>query len=165
LLGEWFPDGYADDARRGYGIAFRTPEEKDRFQPEALLELADVGVLTPGVAPGSEQVRHTYSPVEVDSAERVIGALSATETWPDYATEVGRFTPLQSSPLLGQTFEIQVVAGSAFGRPVFQRGYVTVTSLVTRDDEPALRLYFEKLEAWTSLPTRDTSWAMARTAC
>jgi hypothetical protein len=146
LLGEWFPDGYSDDARRGYGIAFRTQEDKEHFQPEDLLELADVGVLTPGVAPGSEQVWHTYSPVEIDSAERVIGALSATETWPDYATEVGRFTPLRSSPLLGQTFEIQVVAGSAFGRPVFQRGYVTVTSLVTRDDESALRLYFDELE-------------------
>jgi len=146
LLGDWFPDAYRDDARRGYGIAFRAPEDRERFQPEALLELADVGALTPGVAPGSEQVWHTYSPVEVDSAERVIAALSATETWPDYATEVGRFTPLRSSPLLGQTFEIEVVAGTAFGRPVFQRGYVTVTSLVTRDDESALRVYFEELE-------------------
>jgi hypothetical protein len=146
LLGDWFPDAYADDARRGYGIAFRSPEDKARFQPETQLELTDVGALTPGVAPGSEQVWHTYSPVEVGSAERVVDALAATETWPDYATEVGRFTPLRSSPLLGQTFEIEVVAGTAFGRPVFQRGYVTVTSLVTRDDPPALRLYFEELE-------------------
>jgi hypothetical protein len=146
LLGDWFADAYLDGARRGYGIAFRTPEDKERFRPETQLELADIGALTPGVAPGADQVWTTYSPVEVDSADRVIRALSATETWPDYVTEVGRFTPLRTSPLLGQTFEIQVVAGSAFGRPVFQRGYVTVTSLVTRADEPALRLYFDELE-------------------
>jgi hypothetical protein len=146
LLGDWFPDAYVDDARRGYGIAFRSPEDRERFRPETQLVLADIGELTPGVAPGADQFWTTYSPVEVDSADRVIEALSATETWPDYATEVGRFTPLRRSPLLGQTFEIEVVAGTAFGRPVFQRGYVTVTSLVTRDDESALRLYFEELE-------------------
>jgi len=146
LLGDWFPDAYSDDARRGCGIAFRTPEDRERFRSETQLKLADVGELTPGVAPGSEQTWHTYSPVEVSSAERVIEALAATETWPDYATEVGRFTPLRSSPLLGQTFEIEVVAGTAFGRPVLQRGYVTVTSLVTREDEAALRLYFDEVE-------------------
>jgi hypothetical protein len=146
LLGEWFPDSYGDDARRGYGIAFRTTQDKERFRPDTQLELAEVGPLTPGVAPGSEQAWTTYSPVEVHSAERVIRALSATETWPDYATEVGRFTPLRRSPLLGQTFEIEVVAGTALGRPVLQRGYVTVTTLVSRDDESALRLYFDELE-------------------
>ena len=26
LLGDWFPEAYADDARRGWGIAFPTPE-------------------------------------------------------------------------------------------------------------------------------------------
>lgn len=25
LLGDWFPEAYADDARRGWGIAFRSP--------------------------------------------------------------------------------------------------------------------------------------------
>ncbi|MGI8803192.1 MAG: hypothetical protein ACR2KV_13640 [Solirubrobacteraceae bacterium] len=146
LLGDWFLDAYADDGRRAYGIAFRTPEGRERFRPETRLELAGVGELTPGASPGEAQTWHTYSPVEVSCAERVVDALLATETWPDYATEVGRFTPLRTSPLLGQTFEIEVAAGTESGRPMFQRGYVTITELVTRDDEPALERYFEDLE-------------------
>ncbi len=146
LLGDWFDEAYRDPARRGWGIAFRTPEGKARFRPETRLGLAGVGELTPPTAPGEEQNWHTYSPVEVPSAERVTAALLATETWPDYATEVGRFTALRSSPLLGQTFEIEVAAGTESGRPVFQRGYVTITDLVTRDDPAALRRYFDELE-------------------
>jgi hypothetical protein len=147
LFGDWAREAYEDDARRGWGIVFRTPEGRQRFRPETRLELARLGELTPPVAPGEQQNWHTYSPVEVPSAERVIDALLRTETWPDYATEVGRFTPLRSSPLLGQTFEIEVAAGTESGRPVFQRGYVTITNLVSRDDEPALREYFDDLEA------------------
>jgi len=92
------------------------------------------------------QTWHTYSPVEVASAERVTEIPLATETWSDYGTAGGRFTALRTSPLLGQTFEIAVAAGTASGRPVFQRGYVTITRLVTRDDESALREYFDELE-------------------
>ncbi len=146
LLGDWFLAAYEDAARRGFGIAFRTPAGRERFRPETRLELASVAELTPAVHPGEEQTWHTYSPVVVTSAERVIEALLATESWPDYATEVGRFTALRSSPLLGQTFEIEVAAGTESGRPVFQRGYVTITALVTRDDRPALERYFEELE-------------------
>ncbi len=146
LLGGWFTEAYEDDARRGWGIAFRTPEGRGRYRPETRLELADVSELTPPIAPGEEQTWHTYAPVEVASAERVIAALLAPETWPDFGTEVGRFTALRSSPLLGQTFEIEVAAGTESGRPVFQRGYVTITDLVTGADQPALDRYFEELE-------------------
>ncbi len=146
LFGEWFAEAYADEDRRGWGIVFRTAQERDGFDPERRLELADVGELTPGVAPGEEQTWNTYRPVEVASAERVIDALRQTESWPDYTTEVGRFTALRDSPLLGQTFECEVAAGTDSGRPVFQRGYVTVTTVVGRDDKVGLRRYFEELE-------------------
>ena len=80
------------------------------------------------------------------SAEGVIAALTQPETWPDYASEIGRFTPLRPGGLLGQTFEIEVAAGTRSGRPLFTRGYVTITSLVTPDDPKALRDWFEALE-------------------
>ena len=146
LLGDWFPDAYADDERRGWAIAFASHDERSRYEPEQRLRLARVGALTPGVAPGPEQTWHTYPPVEVPSAEGVIGALTRVETWPDYASEIGRFTPLRSTGLAGQTFEIEVAAGTAAGRPIFTRGYVTITRLVTPDDPDGLRAYFEELE-------------------
>jgi hypothetical protein len=146
LLGDWFPGAYADDGRRGWGIAFASAEEKARYRPEQRLERARLGPLTPGVRPGSEQTWHTYPPVAMPSAEKVIGALTRPETWPDYASEIGRFTPLRSTGLLGQTFEIEVAAGTAAGRPIFTRGYVTITRLVTPDDPDGLRSYVDELE-------------------
>jgi len=80
------------------------------------------------------------------SAEAVIDALTRPETWPDHASEIGRFTPLRPGGLLGQTFEIEVAAGTDSGRPVFTRGYVTVTALVTPDDPRALAAWFAALE-------------------
>lgn len=146
LLGGWFPEAYRDDTRRAWGIAFPSQEDKSRYRPESRLELAALEELTPPAAPGEQQGWHTYSPVEVSSAEAVIEALARTESWPDYASETGRFTPLRSSQLEGQTFEIEVAAGTvAAGRPVFQRGYVTVTRRVSRDDPAALAAYFAEL--------------------
>ena len=55
---------------------------------------------------------------------RSIDALTRPETWPDYASEIGRFTPLRPGGLAGQTFEIEVAAGTDAGRPLFTRGYV-----------------------------------------
>jgi len=147
LVGDWFPEAYADDARRGWGIAFETAEERAAHDPTARLALARVGALTPESAPPEEQVWHTYPAVEVPSAEAVVGALTRPETWPDYASEIGRFTPLRPGGLLDQTFEIEVAAGTGSGRPIFTRGYVTITRLVTPDDPAALRAYFDELEA------------------
>jgi len=42
--------------------------------------IARLGALTPGIAPGSAQTWHTYLPVEVLSATRVVSALTRTET-------------------------------------------------------------------------------------
>jgi hypothetical protein len=146
LLGDWFPAAYEDDERRGWGIAFETAEEKAAHDPTRRLALARVGELTPERAPLEQQTWHTYPPVEVPSAEAVIDALTRPETWPDYASEIGRFTPLRPGGLAGQTCEIEVAAGTASGRPIFTRGYVTITKLVTPDDPTALRAYFDELE-------------------
>jgi len=145
LLGEWFSDAYRDDARRGWGIAFPTPEDKAAYDTAWRLRLTRLGPLTPERAPLSEQVWHTYPPVEMPSAEGVIAALTAPETWPDYASELGRFTPLRPGGLDQQTFEIEVAAGTGAGWPMFTRGYVTITHLVTPAGPDALSAYFEDL--------------------
>jgi hypothetical protein len=146
LLGDWFPGAYADDGRRGWGIAFPTVAERDAYDPTCRLRLARVGALTPEVAPPEQQVWHTYPPVAMPDADAVVAALTRPETWPDYASEIGRFTPLRPGGLLGQTFEIEVAAGTDAGLPLFTRGYVTVTQLVTPDDPAALATWFAALE-------------------
>lgn len=146
LLGEWFPAAYADDARRGWGIVFETTADREAYDPRRRMALARLGELTPERAPLTEQVWHTYPPVEMPSVEAVVDALTRPETWPDYASETGRFTPLRAGGLAGQTFEIDVAAGTASGRPIFTRGYVTITDLVTPDDPAALKAWFDALE-------------------
>ena len=106
LIGDWFPEAYADDARRAWGMAFPTVQERDGYDHSYRLTLAKVGELTAETAPLEEQVWHTYPPVELPPAEAVIAALTRPETWPDYASEIGRFTPLRPGGLAGQTFEI-----------------------------------------------------------
>lgn len=146
LLGDWFDAAYGDPARRGWGAVFEDQAQRAAYDPGVRLALARLGPLTPGTAAPEAQTWHTYPPVEVADAQRVVAALSATETWPDYASEIGRFTPLRASGLRGQTFEIEVAAGTEAGRPVFQRGYVTITRLVTGEDPEALTAYFDALE-------------------
>jgi hypothetical protein len=146
LLGGWFAGAYADDARRAWGIAFETLEERAAYVPERRLALAKLGPLTPESAPPAEQVWHTYPPVEMPSADAVVAALVRPETWPDYASPIGRFTPLRAGGLAGQTFEIEVAAGTDKGRPVYTRGYVTITQLVTPDDPEALAEWLAALE-------------------
>ena len=146
LLGEWFPAAYADDARRGWGVAFATVAERAAYDPDVRMALARLGRLTPECAAASEQIWHTYPAVEMPSAEAVIAALTAPATWPDYASEIGRFTPLRPGGLDGQTFEIDVAAGTGAGRPLFTRGYVTITKLVTPADPRALAAWFAALE-------------------
>ena len=134
LVGDWFPDAYGDDARRAWGIAFPSVAERNRYEPGRRLQLARLGKLTPESAPLERQTWHTYPPVAMPSVDGVVSALTRPETWPDYASELGRFTPLRAGGLDGQTFEIEVAAGTESGRPIFTRGYVTITRLVTPDD-------------------------------
>jgi hypothetical protein len=146
LFGEWFAGAYADDARRGWGIAFETVQDKAAYVPSYRMELARLGELTPGSASPGDQTWHTYPPVEMPSAEAVIAALTAPETWPDYASDIGRFTPLRPGGLADQTFEIEVAAGTGGGYPIFTRGYVTITKLVTPDDPAELAEWFAAVE-------------------
>ena len=146
LIGDWFPEAYAEDARRGWGVAFETVEHRATYDHSRRMKLARLGELTPECAPPEQQTWHTYPPVEMPSVDAVISALTAPETWPDYASEIGRFTPLRPGGLGGQTFEIEVAAGTAAGRPMFTRGYVTITALVTPDDPEALAAWFAELE-------------------
>lgn len=145
LHGDWFPAAYADPARRGWGIAFESVAERESYRPEERLRGAALNESSPPVAPGKEQTWHTYPPVPVSSAERVIAALSRTETWPDYASEVGRFTPVRTSGLLGQTFEIEVVAHPTSRTPIFTRGYVTITRLESSAGPEELARYVDEL--------------------
>jgi hypothetical protein len=146
LLGDWFPDAYADDARRGWGIAFAQEHERAGYDPQGRMTLARLGRLTPESARPERQTWHTYPPVLMPSVDGVIEALTHPERWPDYASELGRFTPLRAGGLDGQTFEIEVAAGTESGRPIFTRGYVTITRLVTSADPAALAAYFAELE-------------------
>ena len=132
LLGDWFPAAYDDDELRAWGIAFPDTDERDAYEPERRLELAALGELT---EPRSDpEEAHTYDAVELPSAVAALAALHRPETWPDYASETGRFTPLRAGGLDGQTFEIEVAAGTGTPVPVFTRGYVTVTAV--GDPEP-----------------------------
>ena len=145
LLGPWFAAAAADPARTGWGIVFETEAERAAYDPAVRLDHGRLGALTPWVAPGTEQTWHTYPPVEVASADRVVGALLAVERWPDYATEIGRFTAVRAGGLAGQTFEIEVAAGAQAGTPVFTRGYVTITRLVTTAEPDELAAYLAEL--------------------
>ena len=146
LIGPWFPAAYADDERRAWGVAFETTEDRGAYDPACRMELASLGALTPERPPRDGQIWHTYPPVEMPSAEATVAALTAPETWPDYASEIGRFTPLRAGGLADQTFEIEVAAGTDAGRPIFTRGYVTITKLVTPADPEALADYFAAVE-------------------
>ena len=82
----------------------------------------------------------------IDSAQRTIGALKQLETLLDYASDVGRVTPVRSGGLLKQTFEIEVISALTPRPPVILRGYASVTRLLTcYDDQAALTHYANRL--------------------
>jgi hypothetical protein len=145
LLGDWFADAEADPSRRGWGIAFRTVADRDAYDPTVRLRAAKVGPLTPPVLPPADQVWHTYAPVRAASTEGVVALLTRPELWPDFATELGRFTPLRQGGLAGQTFEIEIMTPFAPRFPAYTRGYVTITRLETVDDPPGLREWVDTL--------------------
>jgi len=155
LHGDWFPAAWPDDARRGWGIVFESAEAKSAYVPEQRLRLARLGPLSPAARPLGEQVWHTYAPVEVPSAEAVVAALVRPETWPDYATSIGRFTPLRTGGLAGQTFEIEVTAQLTEKAPVFVRGYVTITRLLTHAEPEQLAAYVAELNERMARVGRD----------
>ena len=134
LIGPWFREAYLDDERRAHGIVFETQDERDAFDPEVRRRHAKLGRLTPPDQPREERAWHTYDPVAVASGARTLAALARPETWPDYASDHGRFTSIRKGGLAGQTFEIEVINVLAPRAPTLLRGYVSVTRLLTRED-------------------------------
>ena len=146
LIGPWFEDAYLDDERRAFGIAFETLAERDAYKPEHRLRHAKLGEPTPPVRPRNEQVWHTYDPVPIESSRRTIAALSQPQTWPGYASDVGRFTPVRGGGLVRQTFEIEIISAFTPRTPAILRGYVSVSRLLTRDEhEEELDAYAARL--------------------
>jgi hypothetical protein len=136
LVGDWFADAWADDRRRAHGIAFPTATARDLFTPERRLHHAALGPLTPPLMTPDKQHWATYDPVALPDPGAALRLLQRPERWPDIASAGGRFTALRSGGLLGQTFEIEVVAEPTPRSPVFTRGYVTCTTLVAANDDP-----------------------------
>jgi hypothetical protein len=132
LHGDWFPDAYADARRRAYGIAFRSTSERAAFQPELRLRRAALGALTPHRAPHPDRHVGTYPPVALPDPAAALELVLDPPRWPDMGCAGGRFTPLRSGGLLGQTFEIEVVAEPIPRGLLHTRGYVTCTALSTR---------------------------------
>ncbi len=155
LLGDWFPEAYADDTRRAWGIAFETAAERDAYDPGVRLAHARLGPLTPPSTSSPEQVWHTYPPVAMPGVDQVAAAVTRPETWPDYASELGRFTPVRPGGLDGQTFEIEVVGQPTTRTPVWLRAYVTVTRLVTASDPEGLAAYVTELNDGLARFARD----------
>jgi hypothetical protein len=147
LHGGWFLEAYADPALRGWGVAFDSVAERDAYRPEARLESGALAELSPPVSAPGEQSWLAYEPIEIPSVERAAAALSRPETWQDYGSEIGRFTAVRSGGLEGQTFEIEVVAEMVPHVPMFTRGYVTVTRILDRTDQPELDTYINAINA------------------
>jgi hypothetical protein len=145
LLRAWFSEAYADDKRRAHGIAFETNDERDGYRPELRLRPARLGEATPPERPPREQVWHTYEPVPVASSQAVVAALSQPRRRPDFGTDIGRFTAVRSRGLDGQTFEIEVITALTPRTPAIVRGYVTVTRLLLREEQP------RELDAYVAL--------------
>ena len=136
LIGPWFEEAYADDARRAHGIVFETTDARDAYRPEYRLRHAKLGELTPPARDRKEQVWHTYQPIAIADASRTLAALARPETWPDYGSDLGRFTAVRSGGLSGQTFEIEIISALSPRTPAILRGYVTVTRFFTRENDP-----------------------------
>lgn len=140
LHGGWFAPAYADPRRRGWGVVFRDPAQRAAYEPERRLECAALGELTPPRASAPEQEWSTYPPVPLPSLPATLALLAEPARWPDFGSELGRFTALRSGGLEGQTFEIEVVAHPLPRTPLFTRAYVTVTGIYDAPGEIVRRL-------------------------
>ena len=146
LLGPGFAEGYADPARRGWGTVFASERARDTYVPERRLADGALRELTPPRQPPEQQRWHTYRPVALPSAEATLALLAQCERWPEFGSELGRFTAVRRGGLAGQTFEIEVMASPTARTPVFTRGYVTATRLLDgRSDRAELDAYVAEL--------------------
>lgn len=147
LLGEWFPAHRDDPALRGWGVVFPDAASKAAYRPEARLGAAQLGAITsPGQARAG-QTWHTYPPVRAGDVDAVLALLSAPERWPEFGTELGRFTPVRAGGLAHQTFEIEVLGEPLGPAPLLLRAYVTVTAVHTWADRAALQAWCDDVAA------------------
>jgi hypothetical protein len=146
LLGEWFPEAWSDGRRRGWGIVFEDEAERAAFRPERRLAKAPLRRLTPPVAAPEEQVWHTYDAVPARSADATCAALLDPPRWPDFGSALGRFTPLRSTGLGGQTFEIEILLRPLQRAPLLVRAYVTATKVLTRERPDELAAFAAHLD-------------------
>jgi hypothetical protein len=152
LVGTWFPDAWADDGLRAYGIAFPDAASREAFAPESRLRKGALAAMSPPSVPTGDQVWGTYAPVEVPSASGAAGLLMRPERWPDFASALGQFTPVRADGLLGQTFEIEIVVPTLPRAPILTRGYVTATRLETLDSPDGLASMMSELESGLGAP-------------
>lgn len=124
LLGPSFPDDWA--TRRAHGVAFASDADRDAFDPAARLEHGALGPLTP---PRSGSEGSTYPAVTLPDAPAALAFLQDPARWPDMGSAAGRFTAVRPGPLLGCTFEIEVVLEAGPRALAVTRGYVTCTRL------------------------------------
>ena len=115
LLGPWFAEAYADDARRGWGIAFPTVAAKAPTAPRTAW---------PARGSAAHAPRGAAGPSRPGTRTRRCGCRRPTASSTPSRPERGRtrqrggpLHPLRTGGLAGQTFEIEVVAGAAAGAP------------------------------------------------
>ena len=137
LIGPWFEQAYLDDERRAHGIAFETTRRARRLQARVPPAPRQARRSHPPVRPRNEQVWHTYDPVRSARPRARSQALARPETWPDYGSDLGRFTAVRSGGLAGQTFEIEVISALTPRTPAILRGYVSVNRFFTREQHEA----------------------------
>lgn len=147
LLGPGFVAGYGVPELTGWGIVFASPGERAAYVPEARMRAARLGPMTPPTGPPDRLVWQSYEPVPVADVALTAERLRAPERWPEFGSDHGRFTPLRSGGLAGQTFEIEVVAGAHTRHPLITRGYVTATGVWDADDDGGLGAAVDRLEA------------------
>ncbi|MBV8216819.1 MAG: hypothetical protein JO325_00020, partial [Solirubrobacterales bacterium] len=82
LIGDWFSDAYADDARRAWGVALPTVAERAAYEPERRMAVARLGELTPESGPAKRQTWHTYPPVAMPSVAAVVAASAGRRPGP-----------------------------------------------------------------------------------
>jgi hypothetical protein len=147
LLGDWFPQGWADPDRRAWGIGFPSTQEREAYRPEERIRHASLGPLTPPVAPPDQQTWHTYPAVRLPDPDRALAGLLRPETWPDFGCELGHFTPVREGGLHRQTFEVELVGLPDTPALGVLRAFVTCTRALTGDDPDALRAHADELNA------------------
>ena len=128
LLGAWFAEGYGDPARTGWGIVFATPRRARGVHPRGAAAVRAARPDDPARSPRRATSSGSPTrPCRCPTSRSPSRASPRPSGGPTRGSDHGRFTPLRTGGLPGQTFEIEVVAGAGTRHPLITRGYVTAT--------------------------------------